>query len=118
MNSRRDDRRSPEAELYRRWYKSARWLKIRQAQLSEHPLCNRHLKQGRVVKANTVHHVHAHKGDVVLFYSGPFESLCDECHNSHAQSEERRGYSTEIGADGWPVDPKHPSNRTPSRRPI
>ena len=24
------------------------------------------------------------------------------------RSEEVRGYSTQIGADGWPVDPRHP----------
>jgi 5-methylcytosine-specific restriction enzyme A len=66
-----------------------------------------------VVRADTVHHVQAHKGDEVLFFSGQLESLCSECHNSGAQSEERMGYSTEAGTDGWPVDPRHPANRKP-----
>jgi hypothetical protein len=112
----RDDRRSEEAKAYRHLYKTARWRKLRQQQLSDHPLCNRHLKRGRVVKASTVHHVEPHRGDEAKFFSGPFESLCDECHNRDAQQQEVRGYSTEAGIDGWPVDPMHPVHRRPTPR--
>lgn len=113
MTMRRDDRRSPESDAYRKLYKTARWRKLRAQQLSAHPLCNWHLKRGRVVKASTVHHVEAHKGDTERFYDPRnLESLCDECHNRDAQQQEVRGYSTEAGIDGWPVDPKHPANRT------
>jgi hypothetical protein len=110
---RRNDRRSPEAAAYRKLYKTARWRKLRAQQLSDHPLCNRHLKRGRVLKATTVHHVETHRGDEALFFGGPFESLCVDCHNSDAQSEERNGYSRQIGADGWPLDANHPANRKP-----
>ena len=39
------------------------------------------------------------------------QGLCAPCHNRPKQSEERRGYSTEIGSDGWPIDPRHPVNK-------
>jgi hypothetical protein len=109
----RDDRRSPEAKTYRRMYKSARWQNIRKQQLAKHPLCNRHLRQGRIVKATTVHHVEPHRGDEAKFFGGPFESLCDSCHNSDAQQQEVRGYSTEVGPDGWPLDSNHPVHKKP-----
>jgi hypothetical protein len=32
-------------------------------------------------------------------------------HNSAKRFEEIRGYTKEIGVDGWPLDPKHPANR-------
>ena len=47
------------------------------------------------------------------FYDyGNLESLCKSCHDSLAQSIEKRGYSTEVGTDGWPIDPKHPQNES------
>ena len=87
---------------------------IRQAQLTQHPLCQRHLQRTppELVRAEIVHHVNQHKGDEYLFYSGPFESLCKPCHDQDAQQQERRGYSLEIGDDGWPRDARHPANRT------
>jgi 5-methylcytosine-specific restriction enzyme A len=105
------DRRSPEAQLYRKLYKTARWQRLRERQLAEHPLCERCLKRRRVTAATVVHHVEAHRGDTFKFFGGPFESSCAECHDRDAQSEERIGYSREIGADGWPVDPRHPQHR-------
>lgn len=30
---------------------------------------------------------------------------------AHEQTDEERGYSREVGVDGWPVDPRHPANR-------
>jgi hypothetical protein len=107
----RVDRRSPEAERYRKLYKTALWARIRKQRLTEQPLCERHLKRDELVPATVVHHVEAHKGDPVKFFGGPFESICKPCHDSDAQQEERIGYSPEIGADGWPTDPRHPFNK-------
>jgi len=39
------------------------------------------------------------------------QSLCAHCHNSTKQSEERLGYSRGVGPDGYPIDPRHPTNR-------
>jgi 5-methylcytosine-specific restriction protein A len=68
--------------------------------------------KGRVTAANVVDHVKPHKQDLILFstYTNT-QSLCTNCHNSAKQYIEKRGYSKEIGSDGWPTDPKHPANK-------
>lgn len=104
---------SAEAQAYRHLYKTAAWQRIRQEQLTKYPLCGRCLARGNVVPATIVHHVEKHNGNPVKFYAGPLESLCKTHHDSDAQSEERRGYSIEVGLDGWPVDPRHPANSRP-----
>lgn len=107
----RPDRRSPEAEAYRKLYKTKRWQDTRARQLAKNPVCQRCFKRGHVIKATVCHHVDKNsKTDPATFFAGPFESLCAPCHDSHAQSEERIGYSNEIGPDGWPVDERHPAN--------
>lgn len=70
------------------------------------------MSEGKLTRATVVHHVNQHRGDPVLFYNGPFQSLCKPHHDSDAQQEERRGYSLAIGNDGWPTDPNHPANRS------
>lgn len=104
------DRRSAEAAAYRRLYKTARWRAKRLAQLEAEPLCRRCKKRGRIVPATVANHLIAHKGDLDLFWYGELESSCKPCHDGDIQSEERLGYSKEIGADGFPVDPNHPWN--------
>lgn len=109
---RRDDRRSPEAAAYRKLYKSQRWQTLRRLQLSKHPLCTRCLngEPRRLTPATVVHHKREHKGDPALFFDpSNLESLCAPHHDRDAQSEERLGYSREIGLDGYPVDPRHPA---------
>ena len=34
--------------------------------------------------------------------------MCGPCHRSVKQKEEKRGYRSDIGIDGWPTDPRHP----------
>ena len=58
-----------------------------------------------------VHHIVPYRGDRAKFFSGPFTSLCKDCHDIVAQGIEARGYSNEIGMDGWPVDERHPAYR-------
>ena len=60
---------------------------------------------------NGADHVMPHKGNVNLFFVGALQSLCAKCHNSVKQADERRGYSNAFGADGYPIDPRHPANR-------
>jgi hypothetical protein len=63
-----------------------------------------------------VHHKEAHKGDPAKFFDpSNCEAVCKPCHDGELQSEERVGYSTEIGADGWPVDVRHPINAAQGR---
>jgi 5-methylcytosine-specific restriction enzyme A len=69
------------------------------------------LARGLVVPATIADHIDPHKGDWNAFLSSPLQSLCFDCHNSRKKADENRGYSRELGTDGWPVDPKHPANR-------
>lgn len=108
------DYRSPEALAYRHLYKSAAWRKGRLIFLRQHPLCQRCMAKGIVTAATVVNHVVPHKGNLQRFFDqGNWEAICAPHHDRDAQSEERRGYSTEVGLDGFPTDPKHPANRTP-----
>ena len=61
-----------------------------------------------------VNHRTPHKGNIELFLDPTnHESVCKPHHDGVIQSEERTGIvSPIIGADGWPDDPKHPSNRS------
>jgi 5-methylcytosine-specific restriction endonuclease McrA len=105
----RDDRRSPAAAIYRAWYKTPEWRALRKAQLEKQPLCERHLRRGQRVAASVANHKRPHRGDRALFFSaGNLQSVCKACHDGDVQSEERRGYSDEVGPDGMPIDPRHP----------
>lgn len=95
---------------YRRLYKTARWKQLRRQQLNSNPLCRMCLHDGYTKAAEVVDHVEPHKGDEAKFFGGKLQSLCKKHHDSAKQRQERRGYSTEAGYDGWPVDPKHPAN--------
>ena len=105
------DARSKFAAEYRHLYKTARWRTIREAQLSKSPFCVRCAEDGQTVAATVADHVVPHKGDLELFYFGELQSLCYRHHNSDKQSEEVRGYSTRVGADGFPLDLNHPAMR-------
>ena len=95
------------------WYKTARWRNLRLRQLQQHPLCRMCMDEGKVTPAKVCDHIEPHRGDPVLFWSGPFQSLCIQHHNADKQQIENHGYSNEIGLDGYPTDPNHPFNRPP-----
>jgi 5-methylcytosine-specific restriction protein A len=66
------------------------------------------LERGVVTPATICDHVEPHRGDVNKFWLGPFQSLCKPCHDGDKQRLEVRGYRTDIGPDGWPIDKRHP----------
>jgi 5-methylcytosine-specific restriction enzyme A len=109
-----DKWRTPEAEQYRKLYQAKQWRVLREhVLLRDRFTCQRckcFLKRGRShPQSAVVHHIKAHKGDPDLFFDiCNLQAVCWSCHSGVIQSEEARGYSTEIGADGWPTDPKHP----------
>lgn len=106
----RPDRRSAEAAVYRRLYRTKRWLQERDRQLTEHPLCAMCLP--RVTAATVCDHVDPRdKDDLETFFTGAKQSLCKTHHDSTKQREERRGHI--IGCDdaGMPLDPNHHWNR-------
>jgi 5-methylcytosine-specific restriction protein A len=112
-----DKWRTPEAAEYRKLYQRKEWRLLReQALLRDMFRCQRcgcNLKRGRSdPRSAVVHHIKAHKGDLDLFMDlDNLQSVCWSCHSGVIQSEEAKGYSTEIGEDGWPTDPNHPIGR-------
>ena len=118
--ARRTDRRSPEADQYRRLYKTGRWRGkhgIRAKRLALEPICRMCYALGRVTVATIVDHIKPHRGNQVLFFDiTNTQSLCDTHHSSDKQSEEIRGYSSRIGIDGWPVDGRHPFHAGPRKQ--
>lgn len=88
-----------------------KWSKARALHLTANPLCVKCLARDRITAATVVDHIVPHKGDPQLFWDpANWQSLCKPCHDGAKQQEERLGYSTEVGVDGWPIDPRHPAN--------
>ena len=94
-----------------REYGLSRWKKLRRAQIAKEPLCRRCEAKGKIVPATIADHVVPHRGDVAQFWSGALQSLCKRCHDGEKQSEEKLGYSRQIGLDGFPIDDQHPIHR-------
>jgi 5-methylcytosine-specific restriction protein A len=90
------------------WYGTQRWRRRARAQLREHPLCASCLQLGKVVPATVADHIVPHRGDERLFHEGALQSLCAYHHSGTKQQREVRGYATDIGLDGYPLDPMHP----------
>jgi len=108
----RRNQRSDEAEEWRKLYHTARWQSLRSWQLNRQPLCERCKAKGITAAATVCNHRIPHKGDPALFYDPDnLEPLCAPCHDGPVQSEERLGYSKEVGLDGWPICPSHPANK-------
>ena len=110
---RREYLRSEEAKEYRKLYDLRAWRKLRRLVLTEDPLCAMCAAIDRVTVADVVDHIVPHKGDLTLFFAREnLQPLCDTCHSKHKQREEDRGWSDAFDADGYPIDPAHPANRT------
>ena len=101
--SRRDHRNTYDA-----WYDLAVWARRKRRQLQEFPFCKFCFERGETTIATIVDHVQPHRGDWTKFRLGDVQSLCYDCHNGAKKMIENRGFDTRIGADGMPVDPRHP----------
>ena len=89
-----------------------KWQKARKVYLIENPLCVFCSNREEIKAADVVDHIQPHKGDDKLFWdAGNWQPLCKQCHDSTKQRIESKGYSNEVGDDGFPIDPKHPVNR-------
>jgi len=93
------------------WYKRMNGLRRRAYQLQAEPLCRLCAQEGRLTPATVVDHVTPHKGDYNSFRLGALQSLCARCHSSTKAIVEKRGYDPAVGADGWPIDRRHPLYR-------
>jgi 5-methylcytosine-specific restriction protein A len=118
QNRKYDARRRAESPA-RKWYKTAAWAIRRRDQLANYPTCLFCEKNGITRIATVADHNPRHNGDWHQFFCGPLISICKPCHDSVKQSEESLGYSADVGADGWPTDPKNPFHqgvKSPSRQ--
>jgi 5-methylcytosine-specific restriction enzyme A len=70
------------------------------------------MQRGIAMPAEIADHVERHGCDYTKFLTGKLQSLCRSCHSSIKAGEERRGFRLGIGEDGWPLDPRHPVNRS------
>jgi len=69
-------------------YSTARWRKLREAQMSRAPLCQRCLSFDLVTIAADADHQIPHKGDAKLMWNaGNLQSLCKSCHSWKTQEE-------------------------------
>jgi 5-methylcytosine-specific restriction protein A len=92
---------------WRDWYSVQSWRRRAKHQLQIQPLCVLCEERGRLTPATIADHDPPHKGDYNAFVLGPLRSLCVDCHQGQ-WAVDKRGYRLDIGADGYPIDPKHP----------
>ena len=85
-----------------------RWRTRAKHQLRAEPLCELCKAEGKITPATIADHSPPHGGDYNAFLHGPIRSLCKPCHDGLQPSFKHKGYRPDIGADGYPVDPKHP----------
>jgi 5-methylcytosine-specific restriction enzyme A len=88
-----------------------RWRTRAKHQLQIEPLCRLCKEQGRITPATIADHNPPHAGVYNDFLRGPLRSLCKKCHDGLQPAFKHKGYSSEIGLDGFPIDPAHPFNR-------
>lgn len=115
----RYDARSFQATAYRRLYGTARWQAIRADQLTRQPWCARCAAAGFETRATVCNHIDPRtKLNPDTFFAGPFESVCQPCHDQTIRSDEMTGkqttavgYRGDVDSNGWPTDERHPANR-------
>ena len=74
-------------------YQTTQWRKLRQIQLSKHPLCAACLSEGKITQAIHLDHLFpwSQLGDDA-FYINVFQSLCHSCHSIKTTLEQRDIY--------------------------
>ena len=98
--SRRHDERRRITQPWRALYRTPRWRATRQRVLAAQPIC----AICRKARSTVCDHKHRHGGDPVKFFAGPFQGLCQPCHDRIKQRwESQNGAAPPIGLDGWPV---------------
>lgn len=92
-------------------YKTKQWKAIRAKRFHKEPTCRMCRAQGIETPVFIVDHIKPHRGDTNLFFDfNNTQSLCKHHHDSAKQFQEKRGFSGQVGNDGWPSDPLHPVN--------
>ncbi len=95
---------------WKKLYADKRWCHPvhgrRAVQLRKQPLCEFCLKMlpPRFTPADVADHVQRHEGDPIKFFHGELASLCKPHHDGEKQVIECKGFSDQIGPDGFPLD--------------
>lgn len=67
----------------RRWYRTARWSRLRADVLNENPLCVDCTQEQRVQVATEVDHKVPHRGDPVMFWDrANLQGMCASHHSA------------------------------------
>lgn len=78
-----------QAQPWRKWYRTKRWLQLRAQVLARDPLCQCERCQGgarRVTPATVVDHVVPHRGDPDLFWAlSNLQGLAKRCHDQKSR---------------------------------
>lgn len=100
-------------EEVRLYLDNKRWAKVRAIQLKKEPYCICCAKRGITTPATDVDHIIPKRKTHMEKWYDPrnLQSYCKHCHDTSKYEEETLGYSTDIGADGFPIDERHPVNR-------
>lgn len=105
---RRYDQKRQSTKESRKWYSSKAWGIRKRDQRANFPLCCLCEKEGVTRLMSIVDHHPPHNEDYITFFTGSVRSLCKPHHDGLAQADEGRGFSLEVGDDGWPTDSRHP----------
>jgi 5-methylcytosine-specific restriction protein A len=104
---------------WHKWYGQQRWRNMSTLQLKQEPLCRMCLDNGVVTPANVADHIEPHHGNPMMFWFGKLQSLCSTHHSGDKAALERgasvKGFKTDIGLDGYPIDKRHPVYKTSAR---
>lgn len=102
---------------YRWVYKDRRWEPLRQAVFARDNhtckmcgvLC---YGRGQSPRAPVCDHIVDVKTDKAkAFDPANLRTLCKTCHDGERRRIDATGYSSAVGEDGYPLDPRHPANR-------
>lgn len=96
---------------YNHLYQTTKWRNIRKHFLIANPLCAMCQADGFYTPATVCDHINPHKGNLELFYGGPFQPLCKTHHDSTKAKQEYRGIVIGGNLEGIPADPNHHWNR-------
>jgi 5-methylcytosine-specific restriction enzyme A len=93
------------------FWKSREWRdRLQPAQLRRQPLCQDCHDRGATTPATQVDHVVRPMGNYDLQRDpNNYRSLCASCHSRKTRTV-IRGYSKDVDADGYPIDPAHPNH--------
>ena len=77
------------------------------------PNCVKCLRRGFIVEATDVDHIIPKRDtEMEMWYDfSNLQCLCKHCHDVSKREEENKGYCEDIGADGFPIDSRHPMNK-------